>query len=86
MIDPPPLKVVGRIDPPEYCDPVAMLRNIADDIEAGDFGDVSTIAIALSTEDGFETFGGGRDHALAHVGFLFASAAHRLASIPWGGR
>lgn len=81
----PDLKVVGRIEPDEYTDPVRMLRNIADDIEAGVFGDVATIAIAMSTEHGYETFGGGRDSSLAHCGFLFNTAAHRLAGIPWGG-
>lgn len=35
----PDLKVVGEIRPPEYKDPVLMLRNLADDIEAGEFGD-----------------------------------------------
>lgn len=81
----PELKVVGKIEPDEYTDPVRMLRNIADDIEAGVFGDVETIAIAMATEYGYETFGGGRDSSLAHCGFLFNTAAHRLASIPWGG-
>lgn len=81
----PDLKVVGKIEPDEYTDPVRMLRSIADDIEAGEFGDVSTIAIAMATEHGVETFGGGRDSALPFCGFLFASAAQRLAAIPWGG-
>ena len=31
----PDLKVVGEIKPPDYRDPVKMLRNLADDIEGG---------------------------------------------------
>ena len=34
----PDLKVVGEIKPPDYRDPVKMLRNLADNIEAGDYG------------------------------------------------
>lgn len=81
----PDLKVVGEIRPPEYKDPVLMLRNLADDIEAGEFGDVETIAVALSCEDTVETFGGGRVCNTAQCAFLFAAAAARFHLIPWNG-
>lgn len=80
----PDLKVVGEIRPPEYKDPVLLLRNLADDIEAGDFGDVETIVVALSCEDGVDTFGGGRISNMAQCAFLFAAAAARFHRIPWG--
>lgn len=79
----PDLKVVGAIEPPGYKDPVAMLRRIADEIEAGGHGDVSTIVVALAGET-FVTFGGGRDSDMYQCAFLFASAAQRLHAIPWG--
>lgn len=81
----PELKVVGEISPPAYKDPVQMLRNLADNIEAGDYGDVETIVIALAGDQGFDTFGGGRLSGMHECAFLFASAAARLHQIPWGG-
>ncbi len=74
--------VVGEIKPPEYKCPAKMLRNIADEIEAGDFGDVSTIVVALCG-DTYEMFGGGRDSGQEHCAFLFASAAARLHNLPF---
>lgn len=67
------------IQPPEYKDPVTMLRNLAEDIEAGQYGDINTIAIALLT-DGAETeyplvtFGGGRNSDIHHVSAAFGAA------------
>ena len=73
------------IAPPDYRDPAKLLRNIADDIDAGDYGDVETIVVALAAPGGVETFGGGKlaDYRFCH--FLFSAAATRLNSIPWGG-
>lgn len=79
------LKVVGEIKPPDFKDPATMLRNIADDIEAGVYGEVYTIAVALAGEEGYETFGGGRQSSVEHCAFLFASAAARMHVIPWKG-
>ena len=79
----PDLKVVGEIVPPDYRDPVRMLRNIADDIEAGAYGDVETIAIVLAANATHAMFGGGRRSSMADCGFLYAAAAQRLAAIPW---
>lgn len=75
--------MVGEIAPPEYLDPVLLLRNLADDIEAGAYGDVETIAIVLAADVGYDMFGGGRRSSMADCGFLYASAAQRLAAIPW---
>ncbi len=79
----PDLKIVGEIKPPDYKDPVTMLRNIANDIEAGVYGEVSTVAVAMAAEEGYETFGGGLHPSMEHCAFLFASAAARLHAIPW---
>lgn len=80
----PDLKVVGEIKPPEYKDPVQMLRNLADNIEKGDYGNVETIAVALCADQGYEMFGGGRDSGMNDCAFLFSAAAARLHNIPWG--
>jgi hypothetical protein len=75
------LKVVGKIEPPEYKDPVKMLRNIADRIEAGTYDNVTTIAVALQAEDGLYTFGGGTDSDMKSCAFLFSASAARLYNI-----
>lgn len=82
----PELKVVGKIEPPEYKDPVRMLRNIAEDIEAGRYGEVQTIAIALSTEDGLEVFSGGPQSDMHASAYVFGAAQLRLFNLPWEGR
>ena len=79
------LKVVGEIKSPDYKDPATMLRNIADDIEAGVYGEVETVVVALAGDDGFDTFCGGRQSSMHHSAFLFAASATRLHNIPWGG-
>jgi hypothetical protein len=84
-MDGPDLKVVGEIAPPDYRDPVLLLRNLADDIEAGAYGDVETIVVALAADVTYAMFGGGRRSSMADCGFLYAAAAQRLAAIPWGG-
>jgi hypothetical protein len=81
----PELKVVGEITPPGYKDPVKMLRRIADQIEAGDYGDIETIVVATAGSDGYDTFGGGRDSGMHACAFLFAASHQRLVSIPWDG-
>ena len=79
------MKVVGEIKPPSYKDPVKMLRNIADKIESGEYGDVETLVVALATDQGYETFGGGRNSGVEHCAYLFATAHQRLVFLPWGG-
>ena len=81
----PELKVVGEIKPPGYKDPVKMLRNIADDIESGEFSGVTTIVVALWGDDGVKTFGGGKDSDMFHCSYLFGVAQTRLQNIPLEG-
>lgn len=74
------------IRPAAYRDPVAFLRTIADEIENGQHGDVSTLAVALLTEgaeDGLPlaVFGGGRDSDIHHVVAAFGAAQLKLLNI-----
>lgn len=71
------------IEPPNYLKPAAMLRQIADDIDAGTWTDVATIAVALQSDEGVQLFGGGRDSGHQFCAYLFAAAAHKLHSIPF---
>lgn len=77
----PDLKVVGEIKPPEYKDPVKMLRNLATSIEDGKYGDVHTIAIAIATfgDAGLELFGGGGDSDGPTVAMLFQAASIKMS-------
>lgn len=74
----PDLKVVGEIKPPEYKDPIKMLRNLADDIENGDYGTVHTIAIATFGDAGLEVFGGGDDSVGPTVAMVFQAASMKM--------
>lgn len=74
----PDLKVVGEIKPPEYKDPVKMLRNLADNIESGKHGEVSTIAIATFGDDGLQLFGGGEDSVGPTVAMVFQAASMKM--------
>lgn len=74
----PSLKVV-ELPTANYRDPVKMLRELADDIEAGQFGGVETIAIATFSDDGLKVFGGGPDSQGPTVALLFSAAALRFA-------
>jgi len=67
------------IQPAEYRDPVTFLRNLAGEIEKGQHGDVSTLAVALITEGAengspLATFGGGRNSDLYRVAATFGAA------------
>lgn len=74
----PDLKVVGEIKPPDYRDPVKMLRNLADSIEGGDYGTVHTIAIATFGDAGLEVFGGGDDSVGPTVAMVFNAASMKM--------
>lgn len=74
------------IQPAKYRDPVYFLRNLADEIERGQHGDVSTLAVALLTEgaeDGspLATFGGGRNSDIYRVASAFGAAQLRLLNL-----
>lgn len=71
-------KVIGEIVPPVYKDPAQMLRNLADEIDRGDFPRVETICVALMCESGVEIFGGGKDSGMQHCAFVMAVAHQRL--------
>ena len=70
--------IVGEIKPPAYKDPAQMLRNIADDIDAGRYPELETICVALMCESGVEVFGGGKDSGMQHCAFVMAVAHQRL--------
>lgn len=77
------LKVVGEIKPPDYRDPVKMLRNIADSIEEGKYGNVETIVVATFGDNGVDTFGGGKDSGVYACTYLFGCAQARLLRLPF---
>lgn len=77
MTDKPDLRVV-EIDPAEYRQPVQMLRNLADDIEAGEHGEVSTIAIVLFG-DRLDVFCGGPDSSGPVCALMLQAGALRFA-------
>ena len=66
------------ITPPNYKHIPTMLREIADEIERGDFGDVYTLAMGIWGASGLECFSGGRDSDIAHSLLVFECAAARL--------
>ena len=74
------MTVIGETRPPDYRDPVRMLRNLADDIEAGVFGDVGCVAVAALGSAGLEVFGGGRDSTRAMVALSLQAGANRLTN------
>lgn len=63
---------------PDYRDPVKALRNLADDIEAGEYGDVSSCGVVLMG-DQMDVFGSGTDRDGPTIALLFSAAAHRFA-------
>lgn len=71
-------KVIGEIKPPDYKDPVKMLRNLADSIEKGEHGAVHTVAIATFGDAGLEVFGGGDDSVGPTVAMVFQSASMKM--------
>jgi hypothetical protein len=81
----PELKVAGEITPPDYKDPVKMLRNLADNIEAGHYGEVTTIVAATWGENGVDMFCGGKDSDMFHATYLFGVSHTRMLNIPLGG-
>lgn len=76
MSDGPRLNVVD-FPVPEYREPATCLRNIADAIEAGDYGEVGTVAVAVFG-DTLEVFGGGPDSAGPTCALVFRAAALRF--------
>ena len=80
-----PLRPVD-IKPADFKDPATMLRNIADEIEKGKHGDVSTLAVVMFTEgaengDLLAMFGGGRDSDPYHVATAYGAAQVKLLRV-----
>jgi hypothetical protein len=61
-----------------YRDPAATLRVIADDIEAGKYGEVGCVGVAL-IGDTMEVFGAGADSEAPSVAMLLHAAFMRLS-------
>lgn len=78
------LKVVGKIEPPAYLDPVQCLRNIADDIEAGVIAPVDAIGIVTHGGGEFNLFGGGRYGDPSNLVLMFNVASHRISHAQLG--
>lgn len=58
-------------------DPVTVLRDLADDIESGRYGEVKTVAIAMLGHK-FEIFGAGEDSSGASLCLMFNAGGQRL--------
>ena len=63
---------------PNYRDPAKALRNLADEIEAGRFGEVTSCGVVVFG-DTMEIFGSGSDSEACTIALLFNAAAHRFA-------
>ena len=63
---------------PDYRDPVKMLRNLANQIEAGDFGEITSLGV-VTFGPTMEIFGAGIDSSACTVALLFNAAALRFA-------
>lgn len=70
---------VVQFPTPGYRDPVKALRNLADDIDAGKFGEVGSCGVVIFG-DTMEVFGSGVDSDGPTIALLFSAAAHRFAS------
>lgn len=60
-------------------DPVASLRKIADDIEAGEYGEVGAVGVVL-LGDTMECFGIGPDSEAPSIALLFHAALSRMSN------
>ncbi len=69
---------VVQFPTPDYREPVKALRCLADEIEAGDYGDVGSCGVVIFG-DTMEVFGSGVDSDGPTISLLFSAAAHRFA-------
>lgn len=67
-----------EIKPPEYRNVVTALRNLADDIEAGHFGEITSCGV-VTFGDTLEIFGSGSDASGPTIALLFQAARQRFA-------
>lgn len=74
----PEFKVV-TLNESNFRDPVATLRVIADDIEAGKYGDVTSVGLCLFG-DSMEVFGMGSDAEAPTIALLLHAGFSRLSN------
>ena len=74
----PDLRVVTLYES-NYRDPAATLRKIADEIDAGEYGEVGCLGVVL-LGDTLEVFGAGPDSDGTSVAVVLQAAAMRLTS------
>jgi hypothetical protein len=72
----PTLKVV-EIGIDNLRDPAKQLRNIADGIDAGEYGEVTSLAVAMLGNQ-LHIFGGGADYFAPSVALLMRAASLRM--------
>lgn len=65
---------VVELKRPEYFNVSAALRNLADDIDAGTFGEVATCAVAMDGDLGLDIFGSGPKSEIENVYFTLGLA------------
>lgn len=75
----PDLKIV-ELYPNNFRDAVAALRKIADEIEAGDFGNVGSVGVVIMGNK-MEIFGAGVDSEGPTMALLFQAASLRFAKM-----
>lgn len=73
----PALNVVPLYDS-NHRDPAATLRKIADEIEAGEYGEVGSVAVVL-LGDTMEVFGMGTDAEGPSIGMLLHAGFMRIS-------
>jgi len=65
---------VVELKRPEYFNISAALRNLADEIDAGKFGEAATCAVAMDGDLGLDIFGSGPRSELENVYFTLGLA------------
>lgn len=73
-----PLAEVVTLYDTDVRDTAGVLRNLADAIEDGEYGDVSTVGVVVMGDE-MHCFSAGNDSEAAMVALLFNAAALRLA-------
>lgn len=71
---------VVELKRPDYFDTVKALRNLADDIEKGEYGEVLTCAVAISSQEGGSYFGSGPVSDFATIYLTFGRAMAAMAN------
>lgn len=74
-----PIAEVVTLYETNFREPVATLRKIADDIEAGSYGEVGSVAVVL-LGDTMEVFGAGTDCEAPAIGLLLHAGFTRMSN------